>query len=83
MDVSEEPFTVTVNDGPPEIIITCKKVSERDETVRKLRKTFIFRKIRAGISPDVCIIPCITIKKRDRLLAMILVTMQMLRKIKK
>ena len=79
MDASEEPFFVTI-DEPNLIIITCKKPEERDETVTRLKKTIIFRKIyRHQTNPAVAIIPCNDQKKRDRLLATILTTMRFVR----
>ena len=82
MDASEEPFCVTVDDEPCRLVITAKKSEERNIITKKLKKTIIFRGIYNDPDDEYqCFIPCKHIKQRDKRLAVILVSMQMMRKI--
>ena len=80
MDSSEEPFTVSSDDVPCQIVITCKKASERDVVCKKLKYTLVFRKIKKSSEDDVtCFIPCKHVKDRDKKLAVMLTTMHIIR----
>ena len=80
MDFSEEPFSVHADDAPCQIVIACKKASERDVIIRKLKHTLVFRKIKKSTEDDVtCFIPCKHIKDRDKKLAVMLTTMSIVR----
>jgi len=80
MEIIDEPWTVETEDAPPSIILTCKKADERDLIVRKLKYSLVFRKIkRDKENPLRCTISCKHLKDRDKKLAIMLTTMNMIR----
>ena len=77
MDASEHPWSVICDDNPPRIILTCNKPEERNEILKGLKKTIIFRKFKKyPHNKTDLVLECKSCKKRDAMFNVMMLGMK-------
>lgn len=77
----DEPFYV-YGDEQYRVIIDCKKADDRDLVVKRFKQTLVLRRIEKDKeNPKRCFIQCKNEKKQKQVLAIILTTMTMIRRL--